>query len=807
MSFKRIITRFLVWWTADRPRGALFRTACSEENELLNANAIKMTEAPFGKSDSEDDIVEDYDVLAIRTPCCRNRTGLEKFLMAAMLVAFVVIIGLAVGLTRPILKEEKKHCKTKECIQAASSILENMDQTARPCSNFYQYACGGWEKKTPMPPGHHMWDRFQQLSEQNLYVLKNLIEKHELKTAAEKNVKSFYESCMMTTNQDVDPTLRKFRDLIKNVGGWSVPGSPGEETTNDTWLFNVALESIHKLGAWPLFEIKIEIDEYAPSQKHILKIDLGETNLPSDLFPVPRTGTTPISTNTTVSTTPTPVKVTVNKDIAEVKRVFLDETTHLLMFFGLTKDEAATKAQNLLKLEEAIASISPNMPHSHDPNSLYNLKTIESMETEYPIVDWIQYINSLGFRVTGYDEVVVLHPLYLTRLSHLTQDYMSTNNTKQILRDYMVLSLIRSIKPYFDPRVFDFEESEEDSMVVPWERCAFYTNQALGFATGAIYVHGTTQADNVDKIERLISYVKDAFKDYLLRKFWMDDVTKQKAAQKIDDIIEKISYPSFILNSTFLDSYYKEFVVVPDDWFKNILHWRKFQLTTNNRLLTEKPDRKHSWIRPPVTVNAFYSPIKNDIIFPIAMFHLPFYIPGGPLAMNFGAMGSVIGHEIAHAFDIQGRKHDNTGKLVDWWDPSTAEKFAITTECMKDQYSKIKIQDYTVNGNFTLDENIADNGGLRAANFAYQMWVEENGAELPLPGLNLTNYQVFFISYAQMYCSKWSNLGLLKHLLTDKHSPGLARVNGALTNSKSFSWAFDCSYESNMNSRVKCEVW
>ncbi|ESO96965.1 hypothetical protein LOTGIDRAFT_231740 [Lottia gigantea] len=701
---------------------------------------------------------------------------------------------------------EKKYCKTPECIQAASSILNNMDTTVRPCSNFYKYACGGWEMKTPLPSGHHLWDRFQQLSEENLYVLKNLIENRPMKGKAEEKAKVFYDSCMKSHSDSRDLIREQLNTLIQNIGGWSI--TDPEDTTNATWVFTVALEKIHKLGAWPLFQVKIQIDETHPTQKHIAKIDVGENKLPSDLFPTPRTGTTPLPTNTTVKPTSIPVETIIEKDRNEIKQGVIEETKHLLMFFGLAEREARQKAEELLVLEQSLATISPMNEHSHDPSALYNDKILEKMESEYPMVDWIQYMNSLGLTVTGDSHVVVLHPLYLTQLSHLVEDYLSNTTTTQTLRDYMVLSLIRSLKPYFDPQIFDFEDKEEESLVIQWERCAFYTNKALGFATGAIYVHGTTQTDNIHEMEKLISYVKDSFKDYLLRKFWMDEVTKDKASKKIDDIIEKISYPSFILNSTFLESYYRKFITVSDDWFKNVVHWREFELGKMNDLLKQKPDRENSWgIRPPVTVNAFYSPIKNDVIFPMAMFHLPFYIAGGPLAMNFGAMGSVVGHEIAHAFDVQGRKHDSEGRLSDWWEPQTAQKFHVTTQCMRDQYSKIQVGEYKVNGNLTLDENIADNAGLRAANFAYQNWQEENGEELLLPGLNLTNYQVFFVSYAQMYCAKWDQLGLLNHILTEKHSPGIARVNGALTNSRSFAWAFDCPYSSNMNSRVKCEVW
>ncbi|XP_048249270.1 endothelin-converting enzyme homolog isoform X5 [Haliotis rufescens] len=842
MGCKRRVYRSMVWLYAGAPRTRILRTACTEENELLNANSIKMTEAPFGRSDSEDDIVEDYDdVMTIKSTCLRNRTALEKGLLVIVFLALVVIIGLAVGLTRPRVVPGKveTYCKTPACIQAASSILNAMDPSVDPCDDFYQYACGGWERQSPIPPGYQMWDRFQELSGKNLYVLKNLIETNTMTGEAVGKVKHLYRSCMEESVINRQATLADFRAIIKSVGGWSLDE---DDSAGTSWDFSSAIEKIHSYGAWPLFHVKVDIDERRPTEQHVLKFDIGQTVLPSDLFPSikqnsakptpspspppspsPSTNTSNTSTpSPSPSPTPTPTqKQQPKKTVEEVKKIFLEETVHILMAFGMSKKNATARAEKLLDVEIAIASATPNTLHSHDRMRLYNVKSIKELETNYTLsqLSWLQYLKKLNFVVTESDYVVILHPHYLTIVTHIVGDYLSRKNTTQILRDYMVLSLVRSLKPYFDPNTFEvYEESgafrplekliieEEEEMIEHWKRCAFYTNSAMQFATGAIYVSGTAHGENAEKIEDLIVYVKSAFKDYLLRKFWMDKGTRTKASEKIDHIIDKISYPLYILNATFLDTYYKNFGVV-GDWFKNIQTWRKFQLQLANNLLTEKPDRKKSWLRPPVTVNAFYSPTRNDIIFPIAMFHLPFYIPNGPKSVNFGAMGSIIGHEITHAFDIQGRQYDRVGRLDEWWDPHTAENFAETTKCMKGQYGQFTRDGYGVNGTFTLDENIADNGGLRAAAFAYHMWVDENKEETPLPGLNLTHNQVFFVSFAQMYCSKYTNYGLLHHLVTDPHSPGFARVNGVLENFKTFSWAFDCPNAAKMNSRIKCEVW
>ncbi|KAK7494613.1 hypothetical protein BaRGS_00014011 [Batillaria attramentaria] len=766
-----------------------------------------MTDAPFGRSDSEDDIIEDYDdVVTLKGPCCKGRTPLERALLVLIVLLLIVIIGLAVGLTRPKIIPRKDYCKSAQCVQAASSIMAAMDPDVDPCDDFFQYACGGWVKQNPIPKGYHKWDRVQELSGQNLYMLKTLIELgNSQKQSAEGKVRTFFDSCMADGSATRRNTLQKFKDMIHDVDGWSVSIA----TNASRWYFPAALEKIHRLGAWPLFRVTVDVDERDPTKRNILKIDLGETVVPADMYPplfstttspptpsatTPRPSDNPADNDNSSTTdrstaSPSPSRPALPtpgqplRSVTEVKQLFVDETVPVLQALGFNSTLAAQRATLMAELEHRIAAATEGKAHIHDRFSRYNVITIGDLEANYGMIPWVQYFATLGFKVTPDDQVVVFHPSYLSNLTSLVHSLANSRDgvDHSVLRDYMVLTLARSFKPYFDLSLFNMEHSESDEMQEQWKRCTFYTNKAMGFATGAIFVRGTGQEGNVDNIQKLIKYVREAFKEYILRKFWIDKNTRVKAEKKVDSIINKISYP---------------FSVETQSWFDNLHNWQRFELQRQNKDLHSVPDRKQSWIRPPVTVNAFYSPIRNDVIFPIAMFHLPYYIPGGPSAVNFGAMGSVIG-----------RQYDEEGRLNDWWDPHTSANFDITTPCMIQQYNNITIMGQKVDGDFTLDENIADNGGLRAARYAFMKWIEEQEDESPLPSLNLTNYQVFFLSYAQMYCSKWTKMGLRLHLLTDPHSPGAARVNGALANSKTFSWAYQCPVYSRMNARTKCEVW
>ncbi|RUS73179.1 hypothetical protein EGW08_019053 [Elysia chlorotica] len=686
-----------------------------------------------------------------------------------------------------------KYCKSSSCVQAAGSLVSSIDWSTNPCDDFYQFACGNWLRTHPIPRGYNHWDRFQELSGHNLYVLSNLIDSDK-PTGGESfdKTRAMYKSCMEATPERRQTILQQFASIIDSIGGWSLSAN----SSMDHWSFMVGLEKVHKLGAWPFFKLKVEVDEREPTKSNIIKIDMGDTVLPSILKP---------EINSTGHGAPLPMEV---KDSEKLTDIFLEETVHLFTSFGDSLESARARSLRMLEIEEHVSQPMLQYHHVHDRFSLFNPMSVAELEYNFTMVNWVQYFLVMGFDVDSETEIVVMYPNYMGNITDFIRSFDNASEArKRDLRDYLALSVLRSFKQYFERDIFELKETEEDSIDEPWKRCTFYTNKALGFSTGAMYVKSTGSEDSVKDMERLITFVKIAFKDHLLHKFWMDKGTQKRAEKKVDAIINKISYPSYILNNTFLDKYYEKLNVDPHDWLANLVSWRAFLLEIMNKELTAVPDRKTSWLRPPVTVNAFYSATRNDVIFPIAMFHLPFYIPEGPGAVNFGAMGSIIGHEITHAFDIQGRQYDGEGKLSDWWNQETSKRFGETTTCMKDQYSNITVRGARVDGDFTLDENIADNGGLRAAMFAYQMWIEDFGEELQLPGLNMSVYQVFYTSFAQMYCSKWTDAGLYYHLLTDPHTPGSARVNAALANSETFSWAFGCPSGTSMSPRTRCEVW
>ncbi|XP_053406983.1 endothelin-converting enzyme homolog isoform X2 [Mercenaria mercenaria] len=826
----------------------------------------EMEDAPFqdSRAGSEEDILEyDDDDPIFNCDACKRRrrlTNIEKALIGFGVICIIIIIALAahIGKKKDVKVPEK--CDTTGCLKAASSLMGTMDPTADPCEDFHQYACGGWLKETPIPPGYRMWDRFQELSYKNMYMLKDFIESHTLHSPAQEKVRIFHKSCMAESQVSRQKTLNDFKGLLANI-------------SKDGQVFNLMeiLSEVHKLNTWPLFQVTVGPDERNPIH-NIIKIEAANSPFPYGIFKseekkllhhrssndtLERDSTNATDSDTSVTTAQPVTNVSINgtgtnntsysistestvpktttkvphiKDthphpvhnLSDLVKEYLMETSLLLQtLWDKHKDEADSLAENLLVLEKKLSLAHDIDLHIHNRTQAYNAMTVKVLHSKCGnMIPWTSYLNGIvgspSKRIEDQTEVIVLHENALLEVCSIVEEYKQNSTLVSLLKQYVVLSIARSMFKYFDMSTFDPDmdaSTEVDIEGEHWRRCTFYTNKALGLATGAIYVNATSvdksmsrDVDRVRQIKSLVIYVKKAFKDYLLRKIWMDPKTKQHASEKIDEMIEKVSYPSFILNTTFLDQFYEQFSV-GSDWFRNLLNWRTFTIQNLIKNLNEKFDRHNNWLNPPVTVESDYSPVRNDIIFPIALFHLPIFSNEGPSALNFGAIGSLIGHEITHAFDIRGRQYDGRGVLRDWWDPVTASQFNETTGCMKDQYDHFKINNHTINGEQTLEENIADNGGLRAAHIAYELWLKEHGTEEPIPGVTLTNRQIFYVSFAQLYCSKWKDSGIEDFLLWDSHSPGPYRIQGALSNSEAFQKVFKCSYVSKYNPSKKCLVW
>ncbi|RWS12030.1 endothelin-converting enzyme 2-like protein [Dinothrombium tinctorium] len=340
----------------------------------------------------------------------------------------------------------------------------------------------------------------------------------------------------------------------------------------------------------------------------------------------------------------------------------------------------------------------------------------------------------------------------------------------------------------------------------PWRYCVSDTNNVMGFALGAMFVQNVFHGDSKPMAELMIAEIKSAFIENLPNLKWMDAETRKLAKEKADAITDMIGFPDFILNPEKLDEKYEGLNFAEDEYFENNVKFNMFSLKKNIKKIG-KPANRSEWEMTPPTVNAYYTPTKNQIVFPAGILQAPFYDVNYPKSLNFGAMGVVMGHELTHAFDDQGREYDKSGNLHHWWKNSTIKNFEERIKCFIDQYNAYEVNGDHINGKQTLGENIADNGGLKAAFHAFEGWMKTHPVELPLPGLNLTNRQLFFIGFAQVWCSVTTPEALKLQILNDPHSPAQFRVIGTVSNSYEFAKEFNCKPGSPMNPVKKCEVW
>ncbi|XP_014705040.1 neprilysin isoform X2 [Equus asinus] len=348
------------------------------------------------------------------------------------------------------------------------------------------------------------------------------------------------------------------------------------------------------------------------------------------------------------------------------------------------------------------------------------------------------------------------------------------------------------------------------SETATWRRCANYVNGNMENAVGRLYVEAAFAGESKHVVENLIAQIREVFIQTLDDLTWMDAETKKKAEEKALAIKERIGYPDEIIsNDSKLDNEYLELNYKEDEYFENIIQNLKFSQNKQLKKLREKVD-KDEWISGAAVVNAFYSSGRNQIVFPAGILQPPFFSAQQSNSLNYGGIGMVIGHEITHGFDDNGRNFNKDGDLVDWWTQQSANNFKEQSQCMVYQYGNFSWDlagGQHLNGINTLGENIADNGGIGQAYRAYQNYVKKNGEEKLLPGIDLNHKQLFFLNFAQVWCGTYRPEYAINSIKTDVHSPGSFRIIGTLQNSPEFSEAFHCPKNSYMNPEKKCRVW
>uniref|UniRef100_A0A493TKV3 endothelin-converting enzyme 1 n=1 Tax=Anas platyrhynchos platyrhynchos TaxID=8840 RepID=A0A493TKV3_ANAPP len=494
----------------------------------------------------------------------------------------------------------------------------------------------------------------------------------------------------------------------------------------------------------------------------------------------------------------------------QVLAAYLDYMVELGTLLGGAKEPTRLQMQQVLDFETLLANITVPQAERRDDEKIYHKMSIAELQVLAPAIDWLDYLSySLApLELAETEPVVVYGDAYLQQVSELIN-----STDKSVLNNYLIWNLVQKTASSLDQR---FETAQErlletlygtrKSCTPRWQTCISNTDDTLGFALGSLFVKATFDRDSKAIAEEMISEIRTAFEGSLDQLDWMDETTRQAAKEKADAIYDMIGFPDFILDNKELDDVYDGYEVSEDSFFQNMLNFYNFSAKVMADQL-RKPPNRDQWSMTPQTVNAYYLPTKNGIVFPAGILQAPFYARSHPKALNFGGIGVVMGHELTHAFDDQGREYDKEGNLRPWWQNSSLEAFKNRTACMTEQYGRYTVHREKVNGRQTLGENIADNGGLKAAYNAYKSWLQKNGDEKRLPALGLTNHQLFFVGFAQVWCSVRTPESSHEGLVTDPHSPDKYRVIGTLSNSRDFVEHFGCPLGSPMNPGRHCEVW
>ncbi|XP_074655289.1 neprilysin-like isoform X2 [Tubulanus polymorphus] len=719
-----------------------------------------------------------------------RRTKLELCLLIVcfilILLAVILIILYAVNISS---QGKNEVCYSADCVKTAARVMNGMDSTVNPCDDFFQYACGQWNKKNSIPSDASSINTFSKLRDELQVILNELLAEPITTDEPESVIKAkqYYKSCMNETEIE-RRDLQPLRAFIVELGGWPVLDANWD--VNKFTVLDLTLK-LKMLSNSVLVHSAASSDDRNSSARMII-VDQPILGMPGrDYY----------------------LKGRQDKTLKAYEQYALD----FALALGADKAYAEQEIASMIDFEIKLANVTMPEEKRRDSEALYHKTTVGELAQNFSQWDWMTYFNRMfnvvNHTINASEPVVVYAPEYLEQA--LPVIFSTSNRT---VANYLVWRILKNRVNNLPSKYRDIKNRYDKVLYGTgterprFRTCVDYTKEYLGMAVGRIFVQKHFKHGAKADAEAMIANIRQAFNDLLLSVEWMDADTKKVAKEKADAIQYKIGYPEAIMNDTALNEFYKMLNYDENKYFENVLvNLREFVLSSLKKL--RDPVDKNKWSTTPAVVNAFYSSSRNQIMFPAGILQPPFYSQTYPKSMNYGGIGMVIGHEITHGFDDEGRQFDKNGNLQQWWTESAIGNFKTRAQCIIDQYSNYTVPsiNMNLNGIQTQGENIADNGGLKQAYQAYRDWVKtaRNGIEESrLPGLeHLTNDQLFFLNFAQVWCGTLRDEAYINRISTGRHSPGEFRVIGSVSNTKEFSEAYSCPSGSPMNPVHKCQVW
>ncbi|MBQ3730196.1 MAG: M13 family metallopeptidase [Muribaculaceae bacterium] len=624
----------------------------------------------------------------------------------------------------------------------------NLDTSIAPGVNFYQYACGGWKLANPLDPQYARFGTFDQLAENSRNQVKEIITNlgtNNPRGSIKQKVGDLYALGMdsVRLNNEGMAPLKSDIDKLKAL---------------TRAQFTNAIAEQHFGIASPFFNSAVMAD-LKDSNTNMLYLMQGGLGMGDRDYYLEKDANT-----------------------VKVRNAYNNYIQQVFQLIGYNKANAKKAAQHVMAIETALAQVAMTREETRDYSKLYNVITTDQLKADYPNINWNQYFSILGIKAP--EKVCVFQPKSLAKVNEMMKSLKEED-----IREYLIFKYADAASPYlsdaFADANFDMYSramSGKQVKMPRWKHSLDVPNTMLGEAVGQLYVEKYFPADSKKKMQQLVDNLKKALGEHIATLSWMSPKTKVNALVKLNSFTVKIGYPDKWRDYSGLN------IDPSKSYWENVLAARRFEAGHEYSQLG-KPVDKERWFMTPQTVNAYYEPSSNEICFPAGILQAPYFDPNADDACNYGAIGVVIGHEMTHGFDDQGRNFDHNGNMVDWWTPEDAAKFQELANKLGAQYSaEIVADDVHANGTFTMGENIADHGGLRVAYSAFKNTEQGKGNTL-IDGF--TPDQRFFLSYANVWAANITKEEMLRRTKVDPHSLGVNRVNVAIRNLEEFFKAFD----------------